>query len=107
MLPKKQSGMTVSVNDALKTVSIFYSVLKLHFIVQLLRDSTSTVYAKHKAFLHTIDTLLGNYGTILMTGQHLKSNGISEHHQQRHQLSMEFIGACIQEHFEEVSRIRL
>ena len=61
------------------------------------------MYSKHKAFLHTIEIMLGNYGTILMTGQTLlSSNGISES-QQYGQLNMEYIGACIQEHFQEVS----
>ena len=105
MLPKKRAGMTVSVHDALKTVSI-YSVLSLTLkgYTQLLQDSTSVVYTKHKAFLHTIETLMGNYGTILMTKQDtLKSNGVTKD-QHRKELNMEFITACIQEHFQEVSR---
>ena len=74
--------------------------------VQLLQDSTSVVCTKHKAFLHTIETLMGNYGTILMTRQNtVHSNGVSKD-QHRQQLNMEFIGACIQEHFQEVSRSR-
>ena len=61
------------------------------------------MHSKHKAFLNTIEVMLGNYGTVLMTGQNLlSSNGISES-QQHGQLNMEYIGACIQEHFQEVS----
>ena len=56
--------------------------------------------SKHKAFLQTIEVMLGNYGTVLMTGH---SNGITDS-QQHNQLNMEYIGACIQEHFQEVSR---
>ena len=44
--------------------------------------------------------MLGNYGTVLMTGQNLLSSNES---QQYGQLNMEYIGACIQEHFQEVS----
>ena len=47
---------------------------------------------------------MGNYGTILMTKQDtLKSNGVTKD-QHRKELNMEFITACIQEHFQEVSR---
>ena len=58
------------------------------------------MHSKHKAFLSTIEIMLGNYGTVLMTGQNLLSSNES---QQYGQLNMEYIGACIQEHFQEVS----
>lgn len=106
-MPKKHVGMTVSVSDALRTVSPVLYGIKLIIYMQLLQDSTSVICTKHKAFLHTIETLMGNYGTILMTKQNtmLHSNGVSKD-QHRQQLNMEFMGACIQEHFQEVSRSR-
>ena len=47
-----------------------------------------------------VDFMLGIYGTILMTAQQPNETTDNQPH---HQLNMEYIGACMQEHFQEVN----
>lgn len=74
-----------------------------------MQDTTSAVYAKHKSFVSTIETMLADYRTGLTRGQNfvvVHGETVNQNVQaskERTQLNMEYIGSFIQEHFEEVN----